>query len=369
MVGKVLLSGVDTVVMEYYRHIDRKKVQFDFIMDGYNETPIDQEIKRLGGQVYKVEPYEKNMFKNTRQCEAIFRDNDYKIVHSHLNTLSVFPLYAAWRAKVPIRIAHNHSTAAPGEGKKTMLKYMLRPFAKVFATHYCACSAYAGRWLFGNRFYNSGKVHLLKNAINIDKFSYNKEIRNRVRRELHLEDKYVVGHVGRFVYQKNHAFLIDIFYEIKKRNPDAILMLIGSGELEGDIKKKVESLGLADCVLFLGIRTDVCDLMQAMDVFVFPSNYEGLGIAVIEAQAAGLKTFVSEAVPEEANVTELLECCSLDQPAKYWAEKVLTCLENSDYQRSKTDEKLRKAGYDIAEEAELLSNWYEKLNIYHELKR
>ena len=362
MVGKVLLSGVDTVVMEYYRHIDRKKVQFDFIMDGYNETPIDQEIKRLGGQVYKVEPYEKNILKNVHQCEAIFRDNGYKIVHSHLNTLSVFPLYAAWRAKIPIRIAHNHSTAARGEGKRTILKYMLRPFAKVFATHYCACSAYAGRWLFGDSFYNSGKVHLIKNAIDIDKFSYNEGIRNRIRREMHLENKLVVGHVGRFVYQKIHTFLIDIFYEVKKRNPDAILMLIGSGELEGDIKKKVESLGLADCVLFLGIRTDVCDLMQAMDVFVFPSNYEGLGIAVIEAQAAGLKTFVSEAVPEEANVTELVEYCRLDQPAEYWAKRVLSCFENSNYERSKTVDKLRRSGYDIKMAGEELQKWYEKLS-------
>lgn len=361
VVGKVLLSGVDTVVMEYYRHIDRSRVQFDFIMDGYNETPIDQEIKRLGGQVYKVEPYEKNILKNVHQCEAIFRDNGYKIVHSHLNTLSVFPLYAAWRAKVPVRIAHNHSTAAQGEGKKTLLKYMLRPFAKLFATHYCACSVYAGRWLFGDSFYNSGKVHLIKNAINIDKFSYNKGIRNRIRRELHLEDKFVVGHVGRFVYQKNHTFLIDIFYEVKKRKPNAILMLIGSGELEGDIKRKVKSLGLSDWVIFLGTRADVCGLMQAMDVFVFPSNYEGLGMVAIEAQAAGLRTIVSEAVPEEARVTELLEYCRLDQSAKYWADRVLACLENSNYQRFKIDDKLRRAGYDIVQAAEQLKSWYEKL--------
>jgi len=362
VVGKVLLSGVDTVVMEYYRHIDRSRVQFDFIMDGYNETPVDQEIKRLGGQVYKVEPYEQNMLNNIRQCEAIFRDNDYKIVHSHLNTLNVFPLYAAWRAKVPVRIAHNHSTAAPGEGKKTMLKYMLRPFAKVFATHYCACSAYAGRWLFGNRFYNSGKVHLLKNAINIDKFSYNKEIRNRVRRELHLEDKYVVGHVGRFVYQKNHTFLIDIFYEVKKRNPDAILMLIGSGQLEGDIKKKVRDLGLFDSVLFLGTRSDVANLLQAMDIFVLPSHYEGLPLVALEAQATGLRTIVSDSVTKEVQVTDLLEFCSLTQSAAEWAEHVLNFGEMRGYERVNPDEALRSAGHDIKKAARELQKWYEMLS-------
>lgn len=367
MVGKVLLSGVDTVVMEYYRHIDRKKVQFDFIMDGYNETPIDQEIKRLGGQVYKVEPYEKNILKNVHQCEAIFRDNGYKIVHSHLNTLSVFPLYAAWRAKVPVRIAHNHSTAAQGEGKKTLLKYMLRPFAKLFATHYCACSVYAGRWLFGDSFYNSGKVHLIKNAINIDKFSYNKGIRNRIRRELHLEDKFVVGHVGRFVYQKNHTFLIDIFYEVKKRNPDAILMLIGSGQLEGDIKKKVRDLGLFDSVLFLGTRSDVADLTQAMDVFVLPSHYEGLPLVAIEAQAAGLRTIVSDSVTNEVKVTNLVEFCSLTQSASEWAGHVHGFRETRDYERTNTDEVLRLAGHDIRVAAKELQKWYEKISEYKEV--
>ena len=361
VVGKVLLSGVDTVVMEYYRHIDRSRVQFDFIMDGYNKTPIDQEIKSLGGKVYKVEPYEKNMLKNVHQCEAIFRDNNYKIVHSHLNTLSVFPLYAAWRAKIPVRIAHNHSTAAQGEGKKTMLKYILRPFSKLFATHYCACSTFAGRWLFGDSFYNTGKVNLVKNAINIEKFSYNKETRSKVRQKLHLNDKFVVGHVGRFVYQKNHKFLIDIFYELCKHYDNTVLMLIGSGEEENVIKQKVRALGLSDSVLFLGTRSDVADLMQAMDVFVFPSNYEGLGMVAIEAQAAGLRTIVSEAVPEEAKVTELLEYCSLTRSASEWAEHILQVCEAGDYGRVGTDEILKSAGYDIRKAARELEEWYEKV--------
>lgn len=359
IVGKVCLSGVDTIIMEYYRNIDRSKVQFDFIMDGYNETPVDQEIKRLGGQVYKVEPYEQNMLNNIRQCEAIFRDNDYKIVHSHLNTLSVFPLFAAWRAKVPIRIAHNHSTAAKGEGKRTVLKYMLRPFARLFATHYCACSAYAGKWLFGEKFYNSGKVHLIKNAINIDKFAFDEQVRKKVRRKLNIDQKFVVGHVGRFVYQKNHEFLIDIFAEVYKRNKNALLMLVGSGELEQAIKEKVNSLGLSDSVLFLGTRTDVADLMQAMDVFILPSHYEGLGIVAIEAQAAGLKTIVSEAIPEEAKITKLLEYCRLDQLASVWAEKTLVCCRNETYERRTQYGELEQAGYDIKGAAKELSEWYE----------
>ncbi|WP_242825412.1 glycosyltransferase family 1 protein [Desulfitobacterium dichloroeliminans] len=359
IVGKVLLSGVDVIVMEYYRNIDRSRIQFDFIMDGDNETPIDQEIKELGGRVYKVDPYEHNIKKNMKQCYEILRENQYSIVHAHLNTLSVFPLYEAWRAKIPVRIAHNHSTAANGEVKKTVMKYMLKPFAKKFATHYSACSTVAGRWLFGDYSYDSGEVKLVNNAINIEKFSFNKQVRDRIRNDLNLKEKLVIGHVGRFVYQKNHAFLIDIFYEIHKRNKNTILMLIGSGGLEQSIKEKVATLRLTDSVLFLGLREDVSELMQAMDVFVFPSHYEGLGMVVIEAQAAGLRTIVSEAIPEEAKLTDLFEYCSLSQPARYWAEIVLNCYDGNE--RRQRNNELRQSGYDIVTAADELREWYEWL--------
>lgn len=361
LIGKANLSGVDTVVMEYYRNIDRQRIQFDFIIDGYDETPIDCEIMELGGQIYKVEPYEHGLIESMRQWYDIFKENRYSIVHSHLNTLSVFPLFAAWLAKVPIRIAHNHSTAAGGEGIKTILKHILRPSAKFFSTHYCTCSSIAGKWMFGEQVYNAGKVHLIKNAINVDKFSYDVKVRDKVRQELNIEEKWVIGHVGRFAYAKNHDFLINIFHEIYKSEQNAILMLVGAGELELEAKQKVERLGLADSVLFLGKRTDVSELMQAMDVFVFPSNYEGLGMAVIEAQAAGLQTIVSEAVPKEADITGLFEYCSLSQTASVWAERVLAHCRSETYTRRKHNREVNEAGYDIIIAADKLRKWYEGL--------
>lgn len=368
VIGKANLSGVDTVVMEYYRHMDRSRIQFDFILDGTGETLIDEEIRRLGGRIYKVEPYERNMARSVQQWAALFRENRYPIVHAHLNTLSVFPLYAAWRAGVPVRIAHNHSIAAPGEGKRTLMKYLLRPWAGAFATHYGACSELAGKWLFGKCFYDAGKVRLIKNAVNIGRFSYNAETRGRIRKELNLDGKPVIGHVGRFVYQKNHDLLLDIFREIHARNPRAALLLVGSGDLEDAMMQKADALGLAGSVLFLGTRADVPDLMQAMDVFLFPSNYEGLGMAVIEAQTSGLRTVVSEAVPEEAKVTDLLEYCSLMQPASAWADKVLDILAHEICVRRTRDEDLRRAGYEIGQAAKELGEWYEKLLSYGEKK-
>lgn len=216
VMGKMMNGGVESVVMNYYRHIDRTKVQFDFFADEDSSLPQRAEIESLGGRIYVVPPYQQ-IGDYIKQLIALFRENNYKIVHSHLNTLSVFPLYAAKKAGVPVRIAHNHSTAGKGETKKNIMKYMLRPFAKVNATHYAACSRYAGEWLFGKKSMEKGEVTIFNNAIDLDKFRYNEKVRNEVRKELGLEGKFVVGHVGRFCYQKNHSFLIDVFDEVCKK--------------------------------------------------------------------------------------------------------------------------------------------------------
>lgn len=241
IVGKMMNGGVEAVVMNYYRHIDRSRIQFDFIVDEDSTYIPREEIESLGGRVFIVPPYQR-LNKYISALSNLFKENHYKIVHSHINTLSVFPLYAAKKAGVPVRIAHNHSTAAPGEWKKNILKYTLRPFAKVYATHYAACSRYAGEWLFGRRSMERGEVTIFNNAIDLDKFKYNENVRNEVRKELGLEGKFVIGHVGRFCYQKNQEFLIDVFEEVYKQNPDAVLILIGDGPDRKKIEEKVKQL-------------------------------------------------------------------------------------------------------------------------------
>lgn len=359
IIGKVEMGGVQAVVMNYYRNIDKTKVQFDFIIDGYNETPIDKEIESMGGKVYKIEPYEKNIFKNMLQCYKIFKTNKYTIVHCHLNTLSVFPLFVAWICKIKIRICHNHSTAAKGEGKKNLIKYILLPFSKLFATHYCACSELSGRWIFGNNFYNKGKVKLIKNAIDINKYSYNKSVRDKKREQMNLNNKFVIGHVGRFVYQKNHNFLIDIFNEAYKINNNLILILVGDGRLKNQIQYKVKNLGLKDNILFLGNRFDVPELMQAMDLFLLPSFYEGLPVVGIEAQAAGLKCIFSDSITYETKITDLVEFISLNKSSKYWANQIIKY--SNGYNRENTDIRIKKARYEIKIAAHNLLLWYKKL--------
>ena len=358
VIGKAVISGVDSVVMNYYRHIDRSRVQFDFFMDGYDKTLIDEEILDLGGRIIKLEPYEKSMRINMRQCRAAFEKNGYTIVHSHLNTLSVFPLYAAYRAKVPVRIAHNHSTTSRGEFKRNIMKQALRPFAKTFATHYAACAEYPARWLFGNKAVRDGKVRLIKNAVDTDRFYPNPAGGERIRKEFGLENRFVVGHVGRFVFPKNHEFIVRVFAEAFRANKNAALLLVGTGELESDTRRLVEELGIEQAVFFAGLRRDIPDFLNAFDVFFLPSRYEGMPVVGIEAQAAGLPCLMSDAVPHDTAITPLVSFFPLSAGIDEWAQKLLS------YERiPKTayPEAIRNAGFDIVSAAEDLCAWYENL--------
>ena len=259
IVGKWIGGGVEAVVINYYRHLDHSKIQFDFICDDDSTNIPYDEIEKLGGKVILIPPYQK-VFKYQRELRRVLRDGKYKIVHSHINTLSVFPLYAAKKVGVPVRIAHSHSTTNKKEWKKNLLKQVLRPFSKKYATNYMCCSELAGRWLFGDKAYDEGKVYLLNNAIDLDKFKYDKKIKDKKRKELGIkEDTIVIGHIGRFVAQKNHTFLIDIFNQFHKKEKNSILLLAGQGPLQEEIKNKVRELGLDDSVRFLGQRNDIND--------------------------------------------------------------------------------------------------------------
>lgn len=356
VIGKMNNGGVESVVFNYYKNIDRDKVQFDFFVDSDSSVFHEEKIKALGGNLYIIPPYQK-LGAYLKTLEKHFRENNYKIVHSNINTLSVFPLYAAKKAGVPIRIIHNHSTAGKGETKKNIMKYMLRPFAKTYATNYIACSEYAGDWIFGKKFMSTGKVTVLRNAIDLGDFSYNPDLRKTVRDELGLKaTDFVIGHVGRYCYQKNHDFLIDIFKRVHDKNKNAVLLLIGSGELVDEVNEKIQSLGLTDCVKSLGIRNDVNRIYQAMDVFALPSRYEGLPVVGVEAQACGLPCVLSDAMTKETQMLDSTVMLSLDKSADEWADAILS-YENFD--RYDTSQEMREHGFDIAEEGKKLSKYYE----------
>ena len=269
-------GGIEAVVLNYYRHIDRSKVQFDFYFAEASCLPQRQELERLGAGLYTIPRYSSPIAYH-RALYAAFTRRGYGIVHAHLSTMSIFPLFAAWRAGVPVRICHNHSTAHWGDGVKTLLKYILRPFNKIFATEWVACGEAAGRWMYGNQAFDAGKVTVMPNAIDTAKFAYDPDARRRLRNELGIsQNAFVVGHVGRFTYAKNHKFLLQIFAELLKMRPNACLLLVGEGELRQQIRQKAEAIELQNKVIFTGARQDTDKLYSAMDVFCLPSRYEGM---------------------------------------------------------------------------------------------
>lgn len=361
IIGKWLGGGVESVVMNYYRHIDRTKIQFDFLCDEDSTNIPYEEIEQLGGRVILIPPYQK-VFKYQKELIRIFKENNYKIVHSHINTLSVFPLRAAKKAGVKVRIAHSHSTTNKKEWKKNLLKQVLRLFSKVYATDCMCCSELAGRWLFGDKAYESGKVYLLNNAIDLDKFKYNEKLRKEKRKELGIsDDTLVIGHIGRFVAQKNHTFLIDIFNEVHKKNNNSVLLLAGQGPLMEEIKNKVKELKLNDSVRFLGQRNDVNELYQAFDVFCLPSLYEGLPVVGVEAQASGLLCILSNAMTKETKVFDITKFISLNNTPKDWADSILDDVKK--YKRIDTSKEMTSKNFNIKEEAKKLEKYY--LNLYN----
>lgn len=355
IIGKVCGGGVEMVVMNYYRHVDRNKIQFDFIIEGHGKSLLDDEIATLGGIVYKVEPYKLNIIKYLYQIYRIIWENKYQIVHSHMGTMAVFSLLAAWYAGAKIRIVHNHTVTDKSEGLRYCLKILLRPFATLFATNMCACASSTAEWMYRT----TDKVKIIHNAIDLNKWQCNNEIRICKRKEWGMKDSFVIGHVGRFEQAKNHLFLLKIFKDICAQKKNAKLLLIGDGSWRCKIFKEITRLGIKNDVVLMGLRDDVNEIVNAFDVFLLPSFFEGFPVVAIEAQAVGIPMVISDKVTREIAVANNVELFSLEKTSKQWAsESIKVAAERNAGNRKK----LQDAGYDINLEAPKLAMWYEKLN-------
>lgn len=358
VIGTAKAGGVESIIMNLYQNIDRKQVTFDFFVE--NTCPIidEDKIKKLGGNVITI-PHYTNVFKYVRTLKKLFIQGKYDIVHSNMNALSVFTLLAAKKANIKVRIAHSHSTANKKEFLKTLVKNILRPFSKKYATHLFACSELSARWLFGNKVVDTKKVTIINNAIDLSRFSPDNNKRIEIRSELNIDNNdLVIGNIGRFVSQKNHAFLIDIFKEIKQINPSSKLLLIGDGPYLNKIKQKVQKLRLTKDVLFIGMVKNIELYYQAMDCFVLPSIYEGLPVVGIEAQAMGLNVFFSENVTREVQVNQNVYFLSLKRLPTTWASQIVNCLPSN---RTQNHENMLKSQYDIKIEGDKLLKIYKEI--------
>ena len=348
-------GGAETMVMNYYRSIDRTKVQFDFMVHREEKGVYDDEIEALGGRIYRMPPLRPNNIPKYKKMldEFFSKHREYSTIHAHMSERALYIFQSAKKNNVPNRICHAHSRPLGFEPKTIAMEYLKKRILP-YTTHMFVCGEEAGKWLFGEK--NRGKFIFLKNAVDAQKYSYNPSIRTEVRNELGLTKQLIIGHVGSFVFIKNHKFIISIFNEIKK-SVDAKLVLVGDDNCHdgAEIHRLVQQMSLEEDVVFLGQRNDVYRILQSFDVFLLPSLYEGLSVASIEAQASGLLTYISDRVPDECKITDLVQTIPLDYSARNWAEIIL---QNVPYKRKDTCREIVDAGFDIVSNASWLQDFY-----------
>ena len=356
--GGMDMGGIENFIMNIYRNIDRDEVQFDFLIHQEEKQIFEDEIEKLGGKIYRIPSIRKSgYFKYKKNLKEFFQNHSYKIVHSHYNELSGIILKVAKNCDIKVRISHSH-TSYPNYSNVLVRffgEYLIKLLKNSSSLKF-ACSQRAGEWLYEK----SNKFEVINNGIDPKEYKFNENIRKNIRNELEIKDEDIlIGHVGRFSNEKNHEFIIDVFKELYSKNKNYKLILIGTGNTEEKIKNKVKELNLQKIVNFLGVRKDVNKILQAMDLFVFPSLYEGLPVTLVEAQGAGLKCFISDTVTKEIDLEcGLTEFISLNRSSKEWAEIID---KNREYIRKDTIDSLRSHGYDMTENAKNLENRYIEL--------
>jgi len=349
-------GGAETFIMNIYRQIDRSMIQFDFLT--FNKGDFDSEISTFGGLIHRI-PYitEIGPFDFRRQLINFFSEHkEYKIIHSHLDKMSGLVLKCANVSGVPIRIAHSHSTRSEGNYLVRLYKEYVGLYINSNATTFLACSREASRWLYGR---NSSISIILRNGIKLSNFKFSEMDRKHIRNELGIDDKTIlIGHVGRFSLPKNHQFLIKLIYDLKLQKQNVKLILIGKGKLLSGINEKVVKLNLVDDVIFLGLRADVEKVLCSLDIFVFPSLFEGFPVSLVEAEAVGLYCLVSNRITREICVdshqTKFLDINETNQ----WIKEI-SSYRNQIFPESNNE--LRKLGYDIKEVCESLESLYNEL--------
>lgn len=349
-------NGITNVILNYYENMKKDDLQIDFVTSNKVGVEIDKDIikKIKNANLYRLSNRRSKLIKYLYQLSKIMK-NDYDVVHVNGNSETMaFELCMAQYYKVPVRIAHCHSTSYKSRN------FLYTPLKRLFRNSYTdkiSCSKDAGEWIFGR-----DNFIVLNNAIDVNKYSYEILIREEYRRKLGISNKFVVGHIGLFDEGKNHDFILDIFKEIHLKKQNSMLLLIsGSDTIPSKIQEKIKNLALNDCIQILLKRSDISNLLQAMDVFVFPSKWEGLGLSLIEAQASALPCIASTEVPIESKVTDYVKFLSLQDDSKVWAEKILEAdVDVRKKRKNEVIEKIINAGYDIKKNSHILKEIYMK---------
>ena len=346
-------GGIESFLCNVLQHLDLDKFQVDIVTSCLKSSVFTEPLQKIGVRFFELSGDQKKLIQNHRLFWSLIQKERYDVVHLNVfHGLSLYYARLAKKAGVPIRIAHSHNTALRASLTRP-IKRLIHEIAKRLysrdATDLWACSETAGKFLFSRKMLKERGFRFVPNGIETEKFRFDPKVRESVRKGLGLDGQFVVGNVGRLCYQKNQEFLLDIFAELKKQEPNSKLLFVGEGELEGVLKQKARQLGVEDSVIFYGISQRIEQLFWAMDVFVFPSRFEGFGIVAVEAQAAGLPVVASEFIPGEANVSEeIFYIVSLKDCAAKWADAVLMCRENK-LSREKAANSVKEKGFSIIE--------------------
>lgn len=356
VLGGLDRGGAETMVMNLYRTIDRTKIQFDFVIHTSSHQAYYPEIVEMGGEIYSFPAFNGINFAELQKMwnQFFVEHPEYKILHSHVRSYA--SLYIPIAKKYGVKtIIHSHSTSN-GSGIASVVKRIMQYPLRHQADYLMACSNEAGRWLYGDKAGLKDNYFFLPNAIDTEKYRYSEDVANKCREQFGLTDKFVIGHVGRFHEAKNHMFLLEVFAEVATRRTDAMLLLVGDGDLRPSIVAKIKELQIEDCVILAGSRGDVAEIMSAMDVFVFPSLYEGLPVTVVEAQAAGLHCLISSCITEDVDISELVERLPIND-TEAWVERILSM----DVKRMDVMPKIKQAGFDANDSACRLTEFYETI--------
>lgn len=358
-------AGIETMLMNYYRHMDRDKIQFDFLCNKKKPGAYDEEIKSMGGRIFRTPGLNPLKYiKYLGYMKKIFvKYPDYKIIEAHNGALGVYALHAAKVNRIPVRIFHAHGASITKDWKLP-IKLVCKAMLPLNMTHHFSCGIEAARCYFGNRVVNDGDYELIPNAIEVEKFIFNPKIRDEMRKMYKLDEKHVIGHVGRFMTQKNHAFLLDIFAKIASRDEKAMLVLLGDGELFEEIQKKADGLGIKERIIFAGNVGNVNEWYNVFDVFVLPSVWEGLPVVGVEAQANDLPCVFSDSITREIGLTDKVQFISLDASASDWANKIIHSMQMKERRDNK--KLITDNHYNISYEAQKLQHRY--IELYEEHK-
>ncbi len=344
-------GGVDRLLYDYCNGL-LDDVHFDFIVTSKIEGILEQPLKSLGCNIYRVSQLKEDFKGHQQQIEQIIKTGHYDIVHDHSGYKAWCNLSVAKKYGVKIRIAHSHLAFVSESFLGRIIRKISTVVTKHYATNLFACGNDAAKWMWGKKAFEKNRVYIMKNAILAEKFSFSSAKRDGLRKELGLENKFVIGNVARITYQKNQEFLVDAFAEIKKTRNDAVLLLVGRGDAEEKIKKQVSDLGLNDSVIFTGVRNDVPDLLNVMDVFVLPSRFEGLPVTLVEIQANGLPAVISDSVTKEMTISTEFDFLPLALGSVEWAKTI--------EMKCRTDSKnaIKNSKYDLRIATKDLKNKY-----------